>query len=164
MSLAILADTHDNLPALQYFVEYYREQNVQRMIHAGDLISPFMVPVLEKLNCPVDVVFGNNDGDRQTLRQKAKDTSVEFHEAPYTFKTDDCYFLVSHRPEDLPETIPDRIDYVIHGHTHQPLFEEKEECTWINPGEAGGWLHGVSRGVQLHLETGTIDVEVVPRP
>lgn len=164
MEIAILADTHDNLPALQYFVQYYREQNVEHMVHAGDLISPFMVPELQKLDSPVDVVFGNNDGDRQTLHAKSQDTMVEFHEAPYTLRLDNHYLLVSHRPGDLPETIPDRIDYVIHGHTHQPRIEEKQNTTWINPGEAGGWLHGVSRGVQLQLETGSIDIQIVPRP
>lgn len=164
MTVGILADSHDNLPALKYFVEYYRNYEVDWVIHAGDLISPFTVPVLASLEIPVEVVLGNNDGDHATLREKAQDSLVSIHQAPLTLERNDHNFLISHRPEDLPDSIPDEINYVIHGHTHEPKFKRKSDYILINPGEAGGWLSGVSRAVCLEPESGTLESEIIPRP
>ncbi|MFB6355732.1 MAG: YfcE family phosphodiesterase, partial [bacterium] len=100
MSIGIISDTHDNIPAISYWMEFMNEQDVNVLIHAGDFISPFTILELNKFDGSVYGVFGNNDGDRSTLRDKAEGTSIELFESPHSRTIESLDFLISHRPED----------------------------------------------------------------
>ncbi|ODS31814.1 MAG: hypothetical protein SCARUB_03062 [Candidatus Scalindua rubra] len=41
MKIGIVADSHDNVPAIKKAVEYFNQSNVEFVIHAGDYIAPF---------------------------------------------------------------------------------------------------------------------------
>ncbi len=165
MRVGILADTHDNLPAIRYLAAYFRQEDVDSVIHAGDFVSPFTIPELQRCPGTVHGVFGNNDGDRETLREKARDTTVELREAPYRFRLGETECLLSHRPADLPEEVPPEIDLVVHGHTHERTVETGEHGElWINPGEAGGWLTGVLHAGVLDTRNLNWVPHVCPRP
>lgn len=165
MNVGILADTHDNLPAIRYLAAYFRQQDVESVIHAGDFVSPFTIPELVRFPGPVHGVFGNNDGDRETLLSKARDTTVEIERPPHRFRLGGREFLLSHRPEDVPEEIPPEVDVVIHGHTHERTVETGPNGHLrVNPGEAGGWLTGALHAVVLDTDTLDWVPHVCPRP
>ncbi len=52
MMIGIVSDSHDNVPMLQRAVEYFNHAGCELVIHAGDIISPFSMALLEKLACP----------------------------------------------------------------------------------------------------------------
>lgn len=164
MKLAIMSDTHDNLRAVKYFVEFFNEMEAEALLHAGDFISPFTIPALAKFRGPVVGVFGNNDGDRETLRDRAEGTSVDLYQAPHEFTFGDCQGIMAHRPVDLPDSTPTETDLVIHGHTHEPLVENQEDHIRVNPGEAGGWLTDTSRAILFDTASKSITPEMVPAP
>lgn len=164
MSIAILSDTHDNVRAIDYFIEYFNHAEADVLLHAGDFISPFTIPRLAQFRGPVVGVFGNNDGDRETLRKKSEDARIDLHEAPHEFTVKNTRCLMAHRPVDLPDDIPSDVDLVIHGHTHERKIERTESHTIINPGEAGGWITRCSQAVLYHPETKEVSVEMVPAP
>lgn len=166
MELGVIADSHDNLDALEYWVDYFNQRDVDVLLHAGDLISPFCVPVLESFERTVYAVFGNNDGDRETLREKAEGTSVNFKEPPVTLDLTECSVLVSHKPSDLPDPLPASVDVVVHGHTHERRCDDDRDPVVVNPGESGGWLTGTSSALTLSVEESTVSTEfkLVPSP
>lgn len=51
MRIGILSDTHDNLPAIKRAVDFFNQQKVQFVLHAGDFIAPFAIPYIDKLAC-----------------------------------------------------------------------------------------------------------------
>jgi putative phosphoesterase len=166
MKVAIVADSHDNLDALSYWVDYYNQKNTDRLLHAGDLISPFTVPVLSDFNGTVDAVFGNNDGDRQTLREKAEGTNVRFHEPYSTFRIAQFSIGVAHKPGNLPSTDNTEAGLLVHGHTHERRWSTEGTVPLANPGEVGGWLSGTSSSLFLEVDETLLDhrFNLVPAP
>jgi len=69
MLIGLISDTHDNLPMIEKAVKKLNEENVALVLHAGDYISPFVIPKFKTLNAPLIGVFGNNDGDHEFLRK-----------------------------------------------------------------------------------------------
>jgi putative phosphoesterase len=166
MRIAVLADSHDNLDALSYWTDYYNQQNADVLLHAGDLISPFTVPVLSTFNGSVDVVFGNNDGDRQTLREKGKGKNIQFHEPPSIFRFSNFSVCVAHKPDTLPTPDATDTNLLVHGHTHERLWNSDGPVPLANPGEVGGWLSDTSSSLLLEVDENIIDHQfnMVPAP
>lgn len=164
MKVGVLADSHDNVRAIRYLVQWFDQQGTEALVHAGDFVSPFTVPELANFPGPVRGVFGNNDGDRETIRAQAEGTSVEITEAPHRLTLGGREWLVSHRPEDLPETIPSAVDVVVHGHTHVRERERRDGHLLVNPGEAGGWLTECTSAALLDTEDLSCDFHLVPAP
>ena len=70
MLIGIISDTHDNLPMIEKAVKKLNEENVALVLHAGDYVSPFVIPKLKALNAKLIGVFGNNDGDHEFLKKR----------------------------------------------------------------------------------------------
>ena len=67
MKIGIMSDSHDNMPAIVKAVGFFNDVGVSLVIHAGDLITPFVAKPLSELDMDLVAVFGNNDGERLGL-------------------------------------------------------------------------------------------------
>ena len=63
MLLAVMGDSHDNRTALKTAVNLAVEKGAKVLFHTGDLISPFMLEILNAFQGRIYLVKGNNDGD-----------------------------------------------------------------------------------------------------
>jgi len=194
--IGILADSHDNLIALRLAVRLFNDAKCSLVIHAGDVVAPFAARELRDLACPIKAVFGNCDGEKPGL-VKAFQGMGEVAEAPFVFEHDGLRFLVSHMDAPVegylkrrretggkgmlsagrkgrgrvPRALfPDQsYDVLVFGHTHKAEVRREGSVVVVNPGEAGGWLHGKSTVALLdntviskagsHLRS--IDVEII---
>ncbi|MHA1250982.1 MAG: metallophosphoesterase family protein [Candidatus Helarchaeota archaeon] len=78
MKIGVISDTHDHIPNVIKAVEIFNSKELELVIHAGDIISPFMAPKgFKDLKCPLKMVYGNNDGDWIFLRHKFKEIGAE---------------------------------------------------------------------------------------
>ncbi len=120
--VGIIADTHDNRTAIQKAVALFNERATGLVIHAGDMISPFCALDFGALACPLQGVFGNNDGERVGLTNafKPKGTILS---GPRVFDYAGKRFLLMHEDGcvDLLHGLSD-IDVVVYGHTHVPSY------------------------------------------
>jgi hypothetical protein len=156
-TVGIISDTHDNRKAIRQAVEIFNIRGASLVIHAGDLVAPFTALDFKALNCPMEIVFGNNDGERIGL-------SVSFKEignllpGPRIFSFQGKKFLLMHEPGSL-ETLAGsgNVDVIIYGHTHE-IDIRKGPPLIINPGEAGGWLRDKCTIALLELETMAVEV------
>jgi putative phosphoesterase len=140
--IGILSDSHDNLVMIRRAVGLFNDMRCDLVIHAGDFVAPFAVAELRNLRCPVKAVFGNCDGERAGLA-KTFEGLGEVKDAPLAFSHGGLRFVVSHLDAPVPgylAKIPS--DILVYGHTHKPFSEQRDGVLVINPGEAGGWLHG----------------------
>ena len=64
MIIGAMSDTHDRLDATEKAINYFNSQNITHVLHAGDLVSPFVVPLFSKLRGKLHFVWGNNEGAR----------------------------------------------------------------------------------------------------
>ncbi len=157
-TVGIISDTHDNRKNIRKAVEIFNKSGVGLVMHAGDFIAPFTVLDFKHLNCPMEMVFGNNDGEKVGLNKAFKDLG-NLLPGPRTFSFEAKRFLLMHEHECLDVVSKsETVDVIIYGHTHEVDIGRGRPLV-INPGEAGGWLKGKSTIAVLDLKK--MDVEVI---
>ena len=68
MRVGVVSDTHNNLKNVRTIVELFNAEQVDRVIHTGDISQAKTLDVLAGLHAPLFGVFGNNDQEREVLQ------------------------------------------------------------------------------------------------
>jgi len=158
--IGILSDSHDNLPALERAVRLFNDAGCDLVLHAGDFIAPFSARILAGLRAPLKAVFGNCDGEKKGLAA-ALAAFGEIREAPFRFDHGGLKFLLVHTDSGLGELIAvSPPDVAVFGHTHKPEVARRGSALLVNPGEAGGWVHGKS--TVCLLDTLAMNADIIP--
>lgn len=140
--IGIMSDSHDHMKAIKAAVKVFNHADVEMVVHAGDLISPFTAKEFDKLQAPLEAIFGNNDGERQGLRL-AYEKFCELEDFK-ELEVDGRKIAVIHGTN---QTLVDALqkcgkyDLIIRGHTHQMEVSEGKTII-VNPGETCGYLFG----------------------
>ncbi len=161
MILGIMADTHDRLPLVDKAVKTLNGQNVELVLHAGDYIAPFVVPHFKPLKAKLIGVFGNNDGEKNGLKQKFKEINAEIHESFADIAVDGLRIALLHGSEaELLQALIDveSHDIIVHGHTHEAKAHRKGKTLIINPGEVCGYLTEKSTIALLNSKTREVEI------
>jgi len=157
MKIGIMSDSHDNLPAIAKAVSVFNDAEVSLVIHAGDLVAPFVSKPLAELEMDFIAVFGNNDGERFGLSRVFEG---KIHRPPYELDYNGKKILILHEPDNLDALVASGyFDAIIYGHTHDVDIQRGRTIV-INPGECGGWLRGRRTVALWDVELG--EVEIVP--
>ena len=155
MLIGIMSDTHDNLILTQKAIDLFNTKKVEHVIHAGDYTSPFTLKLFSALNCPFSGVFGNNDGDKLLLLERA---DGNIHNQPYLFSLKKKKILVMHE-HHIIDALADsgHFDLIVYGHTHEADIRKVNKTLVVNPGEVGTWLYGKSTVALADLNTMTAE-------
>jgi putative phosphoesterase len=157
MLIGLVSDTHDRLPQIALAVKKLNEMRVERVLHAGDYVSPFVLPAFSKLKGKMRGVFGNNDGDIEHLKNQAQATNnIELQEtfANISIENVDIGLLHGHQTSILRIIIESgKFDLVVHGHTHKPKISQMGKTLVVNPGEVCGYLTGTSTCAIFNTES-----------
>ena len=157
MRIGILSDSHDNLAAITKAVGYFNDAEVDLVIHAGDLISPFVSIPLKELKCDFVAVYGNNDGEILGLYHALKG---RIHRAPHLITPTGLKVMILHEPDHLDVLAESgAYDAIIYGHTHEVDIRQGKTMI-INPGECGGGVKG--RRTIVLWDTEQKQVESIP--
>jgi len=140
--IAIIADSHDHLNNLQKAVKIIKKEKVDRIIHLGDFVAPFTLPILKSVGIPLIGVFGNNDGEKRGLLKGVSGWG-EIHQPPFSCEIEGRAILLSHsflKVERVQKQKPET-EFLFYGHTHIPTDEMQGKIRFINPGELCGYLY-----------------------
>ena len=155
MKIVLMSDSHDNLPALKKAVTWCNEHKVDHVLHAGDLVAPFVNRALKDLDAPYNLLFGNNDGERVGLKLLFKE---KIFDPPFALTLDDKRILMLHAPILLDSLIESqKYDLILYGHTHEIDIREGKTLV-VNPGELCGWLTGKQTMVLWDTGAGTLEL------
>ena len=157
MKIGILSDSHDRMRLLERAMEFFRDQDLHFLIHAGDFISPFAVRAALDFPGRVVGVFGNNDGEKRHIRQLWSDV----HEGSHRLELAGRSILVNHHVGWIAPEEWEGIDVAIYGHTHQKKVERVEGVLHINPGEVCAYLTGVCSVATLDLESLEAEIHIL---
>ena len=144
MIIGAMADSHDRLDAVDKAISFFNSQGVTDVLHAGDLVSPFVVPLFSKLKAKLHFVWGNNEGDHDFIKVRFADIGVtplgDFAVLQLGGKK---IALLHGIHEEIVNSLAESgfYDLVIRGHTHKAEIIEGETLV-VNPGEACGYLTG----------------------
>lgn len=148
MKIALLSDTHDHVENTLRAVEIIKEKKVDRVIHTGDLCSPFMIQAFAGFQ--FDLVKGNNDAD-VTRIMKNMEENQRFHDEFLYLEIEGIKMAFYHgtTKEITQALVNDNYDIVVSGHTHTKVEERQGDTLHINPGS----VHGFSKGGSFAILT-----------
>jgi len=162
MIVGIMADTHDHLPLVDKAVKKLEEEKVELVLHAGDYISPFVIPHFKSFKDRFIGVFGNNDGDHEILKKRFAEFGLEIRGEFAEVKIDGLRIALLHGgepggPPGASELLRSLVsarcyDVIVHGHLHQARVYREDKTLVINPGEVCGYLTGKSTVAILDIE------------
>lgn len=124
--IGVISDTHGLLRSSVYGAF----EDVDRILHAGDVGEPAILTELEVL-APVDAVWGNVDGPEV---RAATEECVEGEIAGLAFALVHGHQVRDYA--DLPARFPEA-GLIVHGHSHVPSLDREEGTLVLNPGSAG---------------------------
>lgn len=157
MKIGMIADSHDNLPAIGKAVSVFNDAEVDLVVHAGDLIAPFVAKPLQYLKMEFRAVYGNNDGEKLGL---AKVFEGRIFRPPFLLTFEQRRILLMHEPDNLDAlSASGKFDCIVYGHTHESEVRKRPTLV-VNPGECGGWVTGRRTVAIWNLENG--QVQVIP--
>jgi len=148
-----MADTHDRLEAVEKAVEFFNREGVEHVLHAGDLVSPFVAPIFKKLNAKLHYVWGNNEGDREFVRLKFGELGIRPLGDFASLELEGRRIALlhgTHQPIVNSLVKSGLFDIIVRGHTHHAEVIE-EKTLVVNPGEVCGYLSGRQTVAMLDL-------------
>jgi len=149
-TLGVLSDTHipDRARLLPpRLLEIFRTEEVDAILHAGDICTPSVIQELEEI-APVHAVRGNRD--IYALRHLPAQVNLTFagfkvgmvhgHGRLHNYLADKARFLVFGLQEDryrkrVIKALPG-VDVMVFGHLHRRINEWSEGVLLLNPGSA----------------------------
>ena len=141
MRIAIISDTHDNVPNLEKFLAWAKENKIEQIIHCGDLCAP---SILKNILAPefagrIHMVYGNVE-DRVLVKEVAAHFPQVKHYGDVGAVTlDGKHIAFVHYPKEAKELAQSgKYDMVFYGHTHKPWEETIDSCRVVNPGTLAG--------------------------
>lgn len=159
MRIGIIADTHDNVAAIERATDLLREEGIDTVIHCGDFIAPPVLPFFEDFS--LHGVLGNNDGEVEGLESGFEAIGGELHGRFADLELGGKRFAVLHG-ESLAEVEgyaeSGEYEFVCYGHHHERENREVGDTRVINPGAQFPTVPEEHRTVAL-LDTETGDVE-----
>ncbi len=141
MKIAIISDTHDNVPNLEKALAWMKKNKIEQLIHCGDLCAPSIIinTLGPDFSGPIHMVFGNVE-DRDKTPELAKNFSQIIHYGDKgEFEIDGKKIVVVHYPhlaKELAEA--GKYDLVFYGHNHKPWEETVGKTKLVNPGTLAG--------------------------
>ncbi|MFB6113890.1 MAG: metallophosphoesterase [Halodesulfurarchaeum sp.] len=164
MEIGVIADTHDNVTAVEQAVSSFESRGVEVVLHCGDVIAPPVVPFFEGFE--VHAVLGNNDGEQAGLADALSDlgTGSELLGHFGELRIDGREIALLHG-EDL-ETVHSyassgEYDVVCYGHHHERTKERVGETLVLNPGAHFPTVPGEHRTVAF-LDLNDLSVTFEP--
>jgi putative phosphoesterase len=135
-----MSDTHDNIWKLEDAMPYLVDCDT--ILHCGDLIAPFIVVQLGEgvPDKPIHIVWGNNDGDKRLLTEKALESSnIYIHGDFADLELSGAKIAINHYPAIARALAASgEYDLVCYGHDHTAHQEMIGETVLLNPGEVMG--------------------------
>lgn len=146
--VGLIADTHDCLPMVDRAIRRLNEENVEIVLHAGDYVSPFVIPKFKELKARLIGVFGNNNGDHELLKKRfSENDRLEMRGNFAEVTVDGLKIALVHGSDrELLKALIEGecFDVIVHGHSHNAEVYLKGKTLVVNPGEVCGYLSGKS--------------------
>jgi len=148
MKIGLISDTHDAFLELRSAIQFFKDNHVEAIVHAGDFTSAEIVKELMSSGISLFGVLGNMDSE---IKNISKGT---IKEPPYYLVLGNKSFLVIHDLTTINvEKESNVVDVIVFGNTHKPEIDKKNRALLINPGEGCGINTGKPTVALLDLDT-----------
>lgn len=150
MKVALLSDIHDNTDNLLVALAMAKQQHCTHLLFAGDMttLATFHL-LLEEWGYGIDLVFGNNEFDREFfLRTAEYHPRVTHHGDIADLTLDSRRIFMTHYPQAAAKAVQSGLyDAVFFGHSHRAMQQTDGSTLVANPGEIDGVRYAPSYAV-----------------
>jgi uncharacterized protein len=145
MKIAVVSDTHDNLPNFKKALGWIENNNIKIIIHCGDICTlPFLRESINDFPGKIYLCLGNVDKDHFEIssNQKRKFNNVLFFNEWGELELDNKKIAFTHFPDLAKKlAITNKYDIIFYGHTHKPWEEKTKKTKIVNPGNLAGLFY-----------------------
>lgn len=167
MILGVISDTHDDVESLEVALQLFASRAVDRVIHLGDLVSPFTLKPIVQSGIPTILLRGNNEAEFKLAVDALEADNVTFYTSPTETWLGDRKAILFHGfgslslTKKVAELLARSGEYelVLYGHTHEVDVRKVHGTLVLNPGEACGCLSG-KRTVAI-LDTDDLSAKII---
>lgn len=165
MKVAIISDTHDNVPNLEKFLAWAKENKIEQIIHCGDLCAPSILAMVlaPGFDGSIHIIYGNVE-DRDLVKENASHFAHVKHYGDVGKVTlGGKHIAFVHYPKKAKELAQSGdYDFVFYGHTHKPWEEAVGQTKVINPGTLAGLFNKATFAV-WDTKTGGLELQLVEK-
>ncbi len=154
MKIGVIADSHDHMDNLAHIVNFFNKNSFDYIFHCGDIVSPFAVTLLNKLEMPYFGVYGNNDGEIMGLSDFS---GAKIVKGPVVKDINGFKFAIFHEPV-LVEYIKEDVNYVLYGHTHSAGLRRNGSQIILNPGTLAGYMSDKASFAVIDTDKNSADI------
>ncbi len=161
MRIGIISDTHDRLEIVADAVRLLGEQQVELILHCGDIETPETVALFRPI--PTHFVYGNWDKERPKLATAIREIGGHAYESFGALELvgKRIAWVHSHERHQLYELEHcNYFDYVFYGHTHVREQHRTGKTLVANPGAL--FRANPKTCVVLDLVTGELRPIIIP--
>lgn len=164
MNIAIISDTHDNLPNINKVLDYLSTKKIEALIHCGDVCMPRTLHrIVKEYAGPIYLSLGNGD-DMDAIRlvtPVADGTPDRLHiyAEVGAFTLGGKKIGINHYPT-IAKQLAQSGDYdlVFHGHSHKPWEEMINSTRLVNPGNVANMIYPPTFAT---YDTSTDDLQLI---
>ncbi len=144
MKIAIISDTHDNVPNFKKAISWIKKEGIKTIIHCGDIFKAETVKeALNGFQGEIHLIFSNADADFSGIPQNSFE-GLEWVKVYGEFgelEKDGKKIAFCHFPEIAKKLVESKkYDLVFYGHTHKPWEEKISKTRMVNPGNIANIL------------------------
>ena len=160
MKIGVLSDSHGRAAITARAIAALREAGAELFLHLGDLCSSEVVEELAGLDARI--VLGNCDCPPEPIVRTARslDIAVDHPMGRVTIAGKSIAFTHGHFEQLMDQALADRVDYLLHGHSHELRDERIGPTRVINPGA----LFRAARYTAAVLDPGRDELDVFELP
>ena len=168
--IGLLSDSHGRADTTRRAVQTLLSLQVDLILHLGDVGSPEVIDQLlvaapsSSDPLPVHIVFGNIDGNAQTLARYSRHLGIIVDHPVGRLEIDGKELIFTHgdNAQLMADAVRRGATWLCHGHTHRAADEHRGKTRVINP---GALYRAASYSVAV-LDTTTDELEfrAVPSP
>lgn len=141
MKIAIISDSHDNLPNIYKALNYCKQQGIELVIHCGDVCAPGALREFGKnFSGEIHLVYGNVDGDHEGMEKAAQEyKNIKIYGKVGELNLANKKISWTHFPfiaEQLAQA--GKYDLVFYGHDHKAWEKYIGQTKLLNPGTLAG--------------------------
>lgn len=141
MKIAIISDSHDNVPNMEKALAWMNDNKIEQIIHCGDLCAPGVLvnTFAPQFSGQIHMVFGNVE-DRELLPKKVADFDHVTHYGDIgEVEIDGKKIAFVHFPDEGKKLADSgKYNLVFYGHSHKAWEETIGETKLVNPGTLAG--------------------------
>ncbi|EKD57038.1 MAG: hypothetical protein ACD_58C00017G0004 [uncultured bacterium] len=164
MKIAIISDSHDNIPNIEKALKWINKEDIKTIIHCGDIFNKdSVIFIAENFDGQCCFLISTEDAyylhDIDDLK---KNNNLHFYDNYGQIKIAGSHIGFTHYPEYIYQLAKEKLDYILYGHTHFPAEKIFDTTKIINPGNLAGIFCKATFAV-LDTEKNVLELKILER-